>query len=275
MQTVVFCGFKGGTARTSTCLHLGAALAKYHKQRVLLVDFDAQANLSTGLGFGTDCFDTMVPVLQSEKEIDEVIAETSVEGVSLIPANTFLDQVEATAPIVTDPYAHERLRKCLAKVRDRFDFVFIDIPPSFGWLCQSAFFASNFSVICSIPEPYSILALRRLAKYHAVVNEHHEISVLGVLLSMWDSRSATNRAFLRGIEEEFPGKLFDSRIRRDVTVSRAILKGRPVFDTNPCSRAADDYCRFAEEFIERCSHQGARINTLASRRSHQSVLEES
>ena len=141
MQTVVLCGFKGGTARTSTSLHLGSALASMHKKKVLLVDFDPQANLSTGLGFGTDSLLTMVPVLQGERSMDEVIQPTHIDGLHIVPANTYLDQIESTAPLVSDPYAHERLRKALKPLN--FDFCFIDIPPSLGWLCQSAFFADS------------------------------------------------------------------------------------------------------------------------------------
>lgn len=249
MDTVVLCGFKGGTARTSTTLHLGSALAKFHGKKVLLVDFDPQGNLSTGLGFGTDSLDTMVPVLQGEKNVRDVIRETSIQGLSLIPANTYLDQIEATAPLVTDPYAHERLRKAL-KTLD-YDFCFIDIPPSLGWLCQSAFFAAKYSMICCVPEPYSVLALHRLAKYHQAVNENHTLDVLGVLFSMWDERGATNKAFVDGVENVFPGKIFQQKIRRDISVSRSILHGQPVFDPFPKSRVALDYQAFAQEFLQR------------------------
>jgi chromosome partitioning protein len=249
MQTVVLCGFKGGTARTSTSLHLGAALAKFHQKKVLLVDFDPQANLSTGLGYGTDSLDTMVPVLQGEKTIREVIKGTQIPGLHIIPANTYLDQIESTSPLVSDPYAHERLRKALKPLD--FDFCFIDIPPSLGWLCQSAFFASNYSLICSVPEPYSVLALNRLLKYHSAVNENHRLEVLGVLFSMWDARGATNRAFLEGVESTFPGKIFSAKIRRDISVSRAVLHGVPVFETYPSSRVAEDYQAFTQEFLDR------------------------
>jgi chromosome partitioning protein len=251
MRTIVLCGFKGGTARTSTSLHLGAALSKFHEKKVLLVDFDPQANLSTGLGFGTDCLDTMVPVLQGEKAIQDVIKETSIKGLYLIPANTYLDQVEATAPLVSDPYAHERLRKCLKNLD--YDYCLIDIPPSLGWLCQSAFFASQYSLICSVPEPYSVLALNRLAKYHQAINENHALDVLGVLFSMWDERGATNRAFLEGVESSFPGQVFQTKIRKDVSVSRTILQGLPVFETFPNSRIAGDYKAFTQEFLVRCN----------------------
>lgn len=249
MQIIVLCGFKGGTARTSTALHLGSGLARFHGKKVLLVDFDPQANLSTGLGFGTDSLNTMVPVLQGEKNVQEVIKETSVPGLSIVPANTYLDQIEAMAPLVTDPYAHERLRKALKPLE--YDFCFIDIPPSLGWLCQSAFFAAHYSMICCVPEPYSVLALHRLAKYHNAINEHHSLDVLGILFSMWDERGATNKAFIEGVESVFPGKMFQQKIRRDIAVSRSVLHGQPVFEPFPKSRVAQDYQALTQEFLER------------------------
>jgi chromosome partitioning protein len=253
MKTITLCGFKGGTARTSTTLHLGAALADIHKKKVLLIDFDPQANLSTGLGMGTDSLDTMVPVLQGEKKIKSVIQETSINGLHIIPANTYLDQIESTSPLVSDPYAHERLRKSLRGLD--YDYCFIDIPPSLGWLCQSAFFASQHSLICSIPEPYSVLALNRLHKYHQAINENHDLTVLGVLFSLWDDRGATNKAFVEGVESVFPGKLFNAKIRKDIAVNRAILQGQPVFRTDPNSRVAKDYEAFSNEFLARCNHE--------------------
>jgi chromosome partitioning protein len=111
MRTFTFCSFKGGTSKTSTALHIGAFLAKYHKKKVLLVDFDSQANLSIGLGIGPDNLKTMVPVLQGQGAIKDVIQETSIKGLHLIPANAYLDGIERTPQLGNDPYAHERLRR--------------------------------------------------------------------------------------------------------------------------------------------------------------------
>ncbi|MCB1213533.1 MAG: ParA family protein [Chlamydiia bacterium] len=249
MRVITFCSFKGGTAKTSTALHLGAGLAKYHSKRVLVIDFDPQANLSIGLGIGADRLETMVPVLQGKCSIQEVITPTSVYGLDLVAANTYLDGIESTSPLVTDLYAHERLRRAIAPLD--YDYVLIDTPPSLGWLTQSAFFASQYSLICAIPEPYSVLALQRLREYHNAIGANHPVNVLGVLLTFWDARSITNEPFVNAIREAFPDKLFDSRIRRDVAVSRAILEGSPVFESAENSRASDDYQGFIEEFLQR------------------------
>jgi chromosome partitioning protein len=261
MLTFIFCSFKGGTAKTSTALHIGACLSKYHSKRVLLVDFDPQANLSTGLGIGPDNLDTIVAVLQGQKKAYEVIRKTSVPNLDIIPANVYLDGIEAMNPLATDLYAHERLRKSLLGLD--YDFCFIDTPPSLGWLTQSAFFAGTHSVICAVPEPYSILALHRLKDYHASIQENHPVSCFGVVMSFWDQKGSTNEAFLGAIESSFPGLIFKTKVRRDVAVSRAILQGKPVMDTDEKSRASQDYQSLCSEFISRLVPQKAK-DTLAS-----------
>ncbi len=251
MKTFTFCSFKGGTSKTSTAMHIGACLAKFHGKKVLLVDFDSQANLSIGLGIGPDNLKTMVPVLQGQNAIKDVIQKTSIPGLSLIPANAYLDGVERTPQLVADPYAHERLRRALKALECEFDYCFVDTPPSLGWLTQSAFFASDYSVVCAIPEAYSVIALRRLKEFQNSIRQYHPIDVFGLILSFWDERGAVNKDFLKEIEASFPGATFKAKVRRDVAVSRAVLEGKTVFDFDAESRAAEDYRALAKEFLKR------------------------
>src|SRR5215472_13923237 len=110
MKSITVSSFKGGTAKTSTVLHVGAALSKFHKKKVLLIDFDAQANLTTGLGFDPDENDSLAPVLQGEKLLGNVIKPTNISRLDLIPADTWLERVEVTGNLASDRYSHERLR---------------------------------------------------------------------------------------------------------------------------------------------------------------------
>lgn len=249
MKTIVCCSFKGGTGKTSSALHLGACLAKFHKKKILLIDFDSQANLSTGIGFGRDCLAAIPQVLRGEKPLSEIILPTCIEGLHAAPANIFLDGIESTHPLTSDLYSHERLRKSLRGLD--YDFCFIDTPPSLGWLTQSAFYASHGSIICVTPEPYSLLGLQRLRDYHTAIQENHNIEAIGVLISFWDMRGAANEVYLESIESSFPGKIFETKIRRDMAINRAILKEKPVIETEPTARVAEDYMRLAEEFLNR------------------------
>ncbi len=255
MKTITLCSFKGGTSKTSTSLHLGACLALFHEKKVLLVDFDPQANLSTGLGVGPDSLDSIVPVIEGQRKISDVIQTTSVKGLDIVPSNAFLDGIERTPELSNDLYAHEKLRKSLLSVKDNYDFCFIDTPPSLGWLTQSAYFASDHSLICVIPEVYSVLALRRLKEFHEMVNQHHAISVFGVILSFWNDRGAINEEFLAEINDSFPDLLFDSKIRRDIAISRAVLQGKPVMQADPQSRASEDYEALTVEFLKNLSKE--------------------
>lgn len=216
-----------------------------------MIDFDPQENLSVGLGISRDSLKTMVPVLQGKEKIKEVVQETSMTNLFIIPSNVYLDGIERCSEIAVDPYGHERLREALKDIDGDFDYCFIDTPPSLGWLTQSAFFASHYSIICSIPEAFSILALRRLREFHSSINKKHPIEVLGVILSFWDERGAINQEFINEIEESFPKKLFDSKVRRDAAVHRAVLRGKPVIEDSPNSRASLDYQSVTKEFLKR------------------------
>lgn len=251
MKIFTFCSFKGGTGKTSTALHIGAAIAKFHNKKIILIDFDSQANLSIGLGVGPDNLSTMVPVLESKSSLSDVIQKTQIDGLSLVAANAYLDGIEKNSCLNQDPYAHERLRRILDEIKDDYDFCFIDTPPSLGWLTQSAFFAAQYSVICAIPEAYSILALKRLKDFHNIINQYHPIEMFGVCLSLWDERGAINNDLIKEINTSFNNSTFSSKIRRDITVSRAAGKGITVFDFDKESRAAIDYKALADEFLNK------------------------
>lgn len=241
--------FKGGTAKTSTSLHVGSALTKFHEKKVLLIDFDAQANLTTGLGFDPDEQDSMAPILQGEKPILDVILKTCVPNLDIIPADTWLERVEVTGALAADRYSHERLKEILAPLS--YDFIIIDTPPSLCWLTESSLIASKYALVCATPEFYSVKGLQRLAIFMNNIAERHTLQVLGVALSFWNPRGKSNTTFLEVIENTFPGKLLSSKVRRDISVSEASIYGKPIFDTAPASRASTDYISLTKELLRR------------------------
>lgn len=249
MITITTASFKGGTGKTSVTQHLACALGLFHNKKCLLIDSDPQANLSSAMGFSPDELDALPIVLQEEKKIEAVIRNTCIKNVDIVLANTYLDQIESTPPLVSDAYSHERLRDSIHSIKNHYDFCFIDIPPSLNWLCRSAFYASHYSIIAAVPEPFSVLAMDRLSKYHDTINKHHSLEVLGVILSLWDDRGAINEAVSEGIELSFPEKLFNVKIRKDKSVPRSVIDGKPVFLTDKNSRSVQDYKDLAEEVI--------------------------
>src|SRR3990167_3381502 len=249
MKIISISSFKGGTAKTSTSLHIASALALFHNKRVLLIDFDAQANLTTGLGFDPDEQDSMAPVLQGEKNVQEVILSTCIPKMHIIPADTWLERVEVSGSLAADRYSHERLKEILRNLP--YDFIFIDTPPSLCWLTESSLIASHYSLVCATPEFYSVKGLQRLSLFINNISERHGAKVLGVALSFWNPRGKSNDAFLKVIDQTFPEKLLQAKVRRDIAVSEATIYGKPIFETAPSSRASTDYMALTAEILTR------------------------
>lgn len=241
--------FKGGTAKTTACLNVGSALAQFHQMKTLLIDYDSQANLTTGLGLDPDEYDSLAPVLQGNKNISEVIQKTSIPNLDLIPADTWLERVEVTERLASDRYSHEKLRDLIAPLT--YDVIIIDTPPSLCWLTESALIASNHALICATPEFYSVKGLERLSLFIENLSQRHPLNILGVLLSFWNTRGKSNRTFLEVIERSFPKKIFKTKVRRDISISEASIYGRPVFESNPTSRGAYDYAAATKELLKR------------------------
>jgi len=251
-KTITISSFKGGTAKTSTALHLGAAWARFAKKRVLLVDFDAQANLTLGLGMDPDSLDSMAPVLQGTKKLHEVIQKTCVKGLDIVPADTWLERIEVTGALAADRYSHEKLKQNLAEAD--YDYIIIDTPPSLCWLTESALIAATDALVCATPEFYSVKGLERLSQFMETIAERHPMKFLGVILSFWNRRGKNNDAFIKVIEKTFPGGCFDTKIRKDITISEAAACGKPVFElarSHQDCRAAEDYRALSQEIMKR------------------------
>ena len=259
MKIISVCSFKGGTAKTSITLNLGAALSKFHDQKVLLIDFDAQANLTAGLGFDPDSHDSLAAVLQEEKNIKDVILKTDNPSLDLIAADTWLERVEVTGSLSSDRYSHEKLKKVLQPLN--YDVVMIDTPPSLCWLTESALIAADFAMVCATPEFYSIKGLQRLSYFMHYISERHPFELLGVTISFWNARGKNNESFLNVVKDTFPGKLLDTKIRRDIAVSEASIHGKAVFETRPNSRAAEDFLALTKEVFNKMS---SRFTCLSS-----------
>lgn len=248
-KIISFCSFKGGTAKTSLCLNTATILSHFYKKKVLIIDFDAQANLTTGLGFDPDEQDSLALVLQEEKKVDDIILKTFIKNLNLIPADTWLERIEVTKALAADRYSHEKLKELISPLN--YDYIFIDTPPSLCWLTESALIASNNVLICATPEFYSVKGLQKFAIFIKNLSKRHPLEILGIALSFWNARGKNNEDFKKIINSTFPGKLLKSKIRRDIAISEASIIGKPVFITAPNSRASEDYKSFTKELIKR------------------------
>ncbi len=241
---------KGGVGKSTTAVNLGAALAVFGK-RILVVDSDPQGNTTTGFGIEKaqlrhDVYD----LLLQQAPIDDIIVGTEVEGLSLIPAT--INLAGAEIELVSALSRETRLRQAVVPVAARYDFVFIDCPPSLGLLTINALTAASE---CIIPVQAEYYALEGLSQLTSVVRRVREalnpsLHVSGVLVTMFDGRTRLAMEVLDELEKFFPQQMFKTQIPRNVRISEAPSFGKPVILFDVKSRGAQAYLALAREMLE-------------------------
>ncbi len=242
---------KGGVGKTTTAMNLGAYLAALGKF-VLLIDLDPQANATVGLGIDYQQVGSGVyEVLLGATRISEVVVPTSEEGLSLVPATQAL--AGAGIELVNVPDREFRLRDALLEVRNNYDVILIDNPPSLGLLTINGLVGADYVLIPVQAEYYALEGLGQLTATIDLVREHlrPEIRVLGVILTLFDSRLTLSQEVLEELYKHFPAGVFRSVIPRSVRLAEAPSFGRSILQFDPSSRGARAYERLARELIDR------------------------
>jgi chromosome partitioning protein len=252
---------KGGVGKTTTTINLAASLALAN-QRVLLVDVDPQSNLTSGLGqrgkasqAGTiyEALTTPSPVLDCR----QFIVPTGVNRMQLIPADRNLTGAEIE--LVTLDRREERLRILLNEVRDEFEYILIDCPPSLGLLTLNALVAANAVLIPLHCEYFALEGLADLVgtmrRVRAAFNPSLDIE--GVLLTMFDERTNLGQQVANDVRQFFKEKVFRTVIPRNVRLGEAPSHGMPVILYDVKSRGAEAYLALAREMLERSTPNAA------------------
>src|SRR5205809_6800722 len=245
-HVISFANQKGGVAKTTTTLNLGVAFAE-HGLKVLLVDLDPQGNLTMSQGLNPDSiersmFDVLVHRLPLQEVIHHAEVDLAVSSIDLAGAELALSSM----------IGRERaLEKALTVVKDGYDYVLIDTPPSLGLLTINALVASNGVIVPVQCEYLSLRGLVQLENTLSMIREHltAEVEIEGILATMYDSRTLHSREALEILEENFGDLVFDTKNRKTIRYAEAPAKGSSVLKDDPTGNAAEAYRKLAKEVL--------------------------
>src|SRR6187551_2116343 len=245
-RVISFANQKGGVAKTTTTLNLGVALAE-REMKVLLVDLDPQGNLTMSQGLNPDTIErSMFDVLVHRLPIQEVIHHTEVDL-----AVSSIDLAGAELALSSMIGRERALEKALAPVRESYDFVLVDTPPSLGLLTINALVASNGVIVPVQCEYLSLRGLVQLENTLSMIRENlnPHVGIEGILATMYDSRTLHSREAIDILEENFGDLVFDTKIRKTIRYAEAPVKGTSVLAYDPTGDAAQMYRRLAREVL--------------------------
>ena len=238
-----------GEGKTTTSVNLSTILAKKGK-KVLLIDADPQGNATSGLGIDKDLELSIYDVLANDTTIEETLQETSIENLMLCPSNISLAGAEIE--LVSMMSREQRLKEKLETIKEKFDYIFIDCPPSLGLVTLNSFTASDSVLIPVQCEYFALEGLGQLLNTVNLVKKHlnKEIEIEGALLTMYDIRTNLSNQVVKEVKKYFENKVYKTVIPRNVRLSEAPSYGMPITVYDPRSKGAKSYIKFAKEFLK-------------------------
>lgn len=240
---------KGGVGKTTTSVNLGACLASLGR-RVLLVDIDPQGNTTSGIGINkADVENCIYDILINEVHPKDAMLETNIDNLKVIPATIQLAGAEIE--LVSTISRELRLKKSLQLVKDQFDYILIDCPPSLGLLTINSLTAADSVIIPIQCEYYALEGLSQLLNTVRLVQKHLNTSlqIEGVLLTMLDARTNLGIQVIEEVKKYFQNKVYQTIIPRNVRLSEAPSHGQAIITYDPRSKGAEVYLELAKEVI--------------------------
>ena len=250
-KIVSFSNQKGGVGKTTTCVNMAAYIAAEGK-KVLLIDIDPQGNATTGMGFSKSSLKKSVyNVLIDDEPVSDNILKTEVETLDLLPSN--IDLAGAEVELVYKQRREKILKTALEEVKDRYDYIFIDCPPSLGLLTINSLAVADSVIIPIQSEYYALEGLSQLMNSITLVKQHlnSALEVDGVVLTMFDSRSLIAKQIADEIRKFFTKSVFEIVVPRNVRLVEASSYGKPIMLHDPKCAGARAYKALTQEYLDR------------------------
>jgi chromosome partitioning protein len=247
--TYVFVNQKGGVGKTTSAINIGAYLAEQGKS-ALLVDFDSQANLSSGIGV-RNAKPGIYELISGKASIDQAMRKTVVPGLSVIPAS--IDLSGAAVELIGQKDRDHYLKNALAPVKEKFDFLLIDCPPSLGILTLNGMTAADAALIPMQCEYFALEGLTLLLKTIQRIQKslNPRLAMGGIFFTMYDQRTRLAQEVVKRVSAYFRDKVFTTIIPRNVRLSEAPSHGLPISQYDPQSSGALAYKSLAQEVAQR------------------------
>mgnify|MGYP001044641974 FL=1 len=240
---------KGGVGKTTTAVNISAILAKKGK-KVMLIDADPQGNASSGLGLEKEVDSSLYDVLINDVEIIDTLQNTAIKTLKVCPSN--MDLAGAEVELVSEMSREQRLKEKLDEVKENFDFIIIDCPPSLGLITLNAFTASDSVLIPVQCEYFALEGLGQLLNTINLVKKHlnKSLEIEGAVLTMYDMRTNLSNQVVKEVKRYFEDKVYKTVIPRNIKLSEAPSFGMPITLYDPKSKGARAYEKLARELVK-------------------------
>ena len=240
---------KGGVGKTTTAINLSTVLAKKGR-KVLLIDADPQGNATSGIGISKEQKFSVYDILIEDIEVENTLQATNIKNLDLCPSN--INLAGAEIQLVNIKNREFRLKEKLDNIRDSYDFIVIDCPPSLGLVTLNAFTASDSVLIPVQCEYYALEGLGQLINTINLVRKstNKNLTIEGALLTMYDSRTNLSNQVVKEVNKYFNNKVYKNIIPRNVRLSEAPSYGMPITVYDPRSKGARAYEKFTREFLK-------------------------